>query len=78
MTKVSKNSQTKQSCKAGVMPRFFVRMWLNYQICSLEKYIRNIELNIYFDRWTGQECIEHNNYCHDKINSLKLKLKNYE
>lgn len=67
--------QKPQCVQTSVMPRFFVRMWLNYQIRSLEKSIRNVELNIYFDRWTGQDCIEHNDYCYEKINELKLKLK---
>ena len=75
MNKETPNPQLRQT---AVMRCFFIRIWLNYQIKFLEKSIRNVELNIYFDRWTGQDCIEHNNYSYQKINELKLKLKKYE
>ena len=53
-------------------------MYCKYKINSLYKRIRNVELNIYFDKWTGQDCIDYNYYCCSKIKELKVKLKKYE
>jgi hypothetical protein len=52
--------------------------YYKYRIFSLQKCIKKSELNIYFDGWTGAECIDNNNYLFTKIKVLKLKLKNYE
>mgnify|MGYP003657261927 CR=1 FL=1 len=60
------------------MKNKLLNFWYNYQIKIIYNSIRDIELNIYFDGWTGKDCVEYNNYYYKKIEELKLKLKNYE
>ena len=56
----------------------FNEIYYNYKIKKIYKLIKNVELNIYFNGWNGQDCIEYTNYCYSEINDLKLKLKKYE
>lgn len=54
--------------------KYLYRKYLNFKIKSLERSIKYVESNIYFHKWSGKDCIEHNNYCYDKIEYLKNKL----
>ena len=40
---------------------------LKIEVRSLKRYLNRIELYIYFDGWTGQECIDESNYLRDLI-----------
>lgn len=48
--------------------------WVNYEIKRCLRYISNMELNIYFDGYTGQMCIEAIDYELNKIEYLKSLL----
>ena len=49
MTKVSKKTQPKQSCKTGVMPRFFCKKCNTHIGCSYENFGNMCDEEINFE-----------------------------
>ena len=53
---------------------FFMKLKLR----NLRKDLNKVELHLYFDGWTGANCIEETNYLCIEIKEQQLKISNFE
>ena len=47
---------------------------LKKKLKGLESQLSKVELNLYFERWSGADCIEESNYLILEINAIKKLL----